>query len=190
MTIVPRETIAAYADLVRRWNAQINLFSAADLALFEDRHFKDGLAVVPHLPEHGDLHVDFGSGGGIPLIPIALALPDRRYVAVEADRRKCAFLRTVCRQMDLEIDVRSARLETLGPLGADIVTARAFAPMSRMVPLLRRHLRIGGRAVLNKGRAWRDEVTEVEPMLQGFELSHHDSPTSSDGRILVLHRVR
>ncbi|PRY93124.1 16S rRNA m(7)G-527 methyltransferase [Hasllibacter halocynthiae] len=187
---VPRGTIQRYADLVHRWNPRIQLFAPSDLNAFETRHFADGLEPLTYVPGGAERHVDFGSGGGIPLVPMTIAMPGLHHVGVEADRRKAAFLNAVARELSLNVEIRAERLEDLAPQDADVVTARAFAPLVRTIPLLRRHLRVGGRAILQKGRRWREEVEEANDDLDAFELRDYPTATSGDGRILVLDRMR
>lgn len=106
---------------------------------------------------------------------------------IESDQRKATFLRTVCRTLDLDADVLAERIETAPPQAADIVSARALAPLPRLLPLVRRHLAPGGTAILPKGASYRQELEESD--LTGFDHEILPSRTSPDGVVLCLHAV-
>ena len=134
-----REALAAYVDLLMRWNRRINL-----TALTADDHGIDRLVIEPlvaaqHLPRHDAVVTDIGSGGGSPAVPMKLAAPSLRLRMVESRTRKAAFLREVVRRLALEdTTVEACRFEELADreelaVQSDVVSVRAVRTGARML---------------------------------------------------------
>ncbi len=192
---VSRETVAKlrhYAEEVARWNPVINLVSDRSLTAFWERHVLDSLQLFNLLPERCRSVADLGSGGGLPGLPLALiaasARPDIRVTLVESDQRKAAFLLSVARSLDLDLRIELARIEDVPPLNADVVTARALAPLKVLCSHVLRHLAADGLAILPKGTNWEAEVTEARRKWQ-FKLSCKQSETDPSARILLLSEI-
>lgn len=124
--------LSAYYRLLEHWNQTINLTSLVDLDRAVDRLLLEPVAAASRLPRGGRL-IDLGSGGGSPAIPLALACGSTQLVMVESRERKCAFLREVIRQMELETVARveACRFEDLPTRagfheGFDVVSVRAL----------------------------------------------------------------
>lgn len=188
-----RERLDAYADLLRRWNPRINLVSASTLDDLWTRHFRDSAQLFDLAPGSPRAWVDLGSGGGFPGMVIAILaverLPDLRVTLVESDRRKAAFLRTVAREAGVKVDVLAERIESARPLAADVISARALAPLHRLLQLSGRHLAPGGTALFPKGAGWRREVEEALEHWS-FRCEEIASETSPDAAILRLGGIR
>lgn len=121
------------------------------------RHVLNSVAAAPLLPA-GARVVDVGSGAGLPGIPLALARPDLQVTLLEPLLRRSAFLTEVVADLGLALRVERGRAEDLPAAGADVVVARAVAPLARLVPLALPALRPGGLLVALKGRSAEDEV--------------------------------
>ena len=90
--------LTQYGFLMRQWNTFVTLVSAGDLAQLEDLHVVDSLSLAPLVRElvaPGEVLLDIGTGGGFPAIPLAVALPDRKFVLMERSAKKVSFLRKV-----------------------------------------------------------------------------------------------
>ncbi|MDO5704406.1 MAG: class I SAM-dependent methyltransferase, partial [Paracoccus sp. (in: a-proteobacteria)] len=99
---------------------------------------------------------------------------------------KCAFLRSAVRELELHhVHVENARVESLSPLNADHISARALAPLPRLVPYVRRHLKPDGQAWLMKGENWRMEVAAAQSESR-FDLQPFPSETQPGAAILKL----
>lgn len=159
---VSRETaerLDAFADLLLTWNRRINLVSAQDAAGLRQRHIEDSLQLLPLLPVGQGPLLDIGSGGGFPGLVLAAAAPGRAVHLVESDRRKAAFLATAAARLGLpQVVVHAARAEDLDLAAMAGLTARAFAPLVRILPLAARFLARDGVAILPKGRTAEAEV--------------------------------
>lgn len=165
---VSRETVArlnAFAAEVRRWSPAINLVSKASLPVLRERHVADSVQVFSHCPLGAQHWVDIGSGGGFPGVVVAILAAEKQpsltVTLVESDRRKCTFLREVSRTLDLQITVIDERIESLPPLDADVLSARALAPLSVLLAYARPHLRSTGTALFLKGARYMDEIAEA-----------------------------
>lgn len=189
---VSRETLGRldqYHELLEKWNPAINLVSKASIETAWHRHFLDSAQVFDLAPD-GTVHwVDFGSGGGFPGLVVAILAmefaPQVRVTLVESDVRKAAFLSTVARETHVDIKVLAERVENIGPMAADIVSARALAPLTALMPFVDRHLRPGGRALFLKGATYRSEVQAARESWN-FTCSTHASATDANAVILEI----
>lgn len=186
---VSRETadkLGLFGELVRKWNPRINLVSPATLDALEARHVADSVQLVALLAE-APLHwVDLGSGGGFPGIVASIILRDEptRFTLIESDQRKAAFLRAACRTLDLShVAILTTRIEEASPQHADVVSARALAPLDRLMPLVRRHLSANGVALLPKGRNW---AAEVEAARCDWQFQYRSFPSKTDPEAVIL----
>jgi 16S rRNA (guanine527-N7)-methyltransferase len=183
--------LRAFDAALAKWSAAINLVAPASLSSSWDRHIRDSAQLLPLAPPGARLWADLGAGGGLPGVVIAILVQGTplRVALVESDRRKAAFLRSQVAEHGLNAAVHADRAEALGPLGADVVSARALAPLDRLLPMVARHLAPDGTALLPKGRSWATELAEARAGWD-FDLSEHPSLFDPDARILRLTRIR
>lgn len=193
---VSRETferLKVYAALLEKWNPAINLVAPSTLSSLWVRHFQDS-AQIFHLakPKVG-MWCDMGTGGGFPGLIVAIMAhesdPDRRTICIESDLRKATFLRTVVRETGINATILSQRIEAVTPLGADVVSARALAPLTDLLTYADRHLMPGGTGIFLKGENYR---TEVEEALENwrFELDTYPSKTNPNAVVLKIGDLR
>lgn len=194
-TGVSRETLgrlSVYERLIAQWNPAINLVSRSSLADFWGRHALDSAQLLRLAPPDVRTWLDLGSGGGFPGLVVAILAaeqrPDLRVTLVESDQRKAAFLRTVARETGTAVTVIAERAELVPPAGADVVSARALAPLDRLLPLAERHLAASGVAIFPKGAAWQAEVNTALANWR-FNLQNHASLTDPQGAVLVLEGI-
>jgi 16S rRNA (guanine527-N7)-methyltransferase len=187
---VSRETLARLDRLVALlalWQRRINLVGPATLADAWTRHVLDSAQLLPHLPAGARRLVDIGSGAGFPGLVLALlGAPDVHLI--ESDRRKCAFLHEAARLTDAPVTVVPERVEAAAArLGrsADAVTARALAPLPRLVALAEPLLAPGGMLLALKGRRACEELTEARETWN-MQSSRAPSWTDSAGVIVKL----
>lgn len=154
-----------FLDLVIKWNPGINLVSARSISEAWERHVLDSAQLWPLAAVSSGLWLDLGSGGGFPGLVVAiLAQQDAiglQVRLVESDRRKAVFLREAVRMLQLSVDVQCARAESIAPQAADVVSARAFAPLTQLLPLAARHLGPAGFALFPKGVHHRIEIDDA-----------------------------
>jgi len=184
--------LQAYADLIVKWNPRINLVSRSTLPDLWQRHLVDSAQIYPMAPENVPIWADFGSGGGMPGIILAILSkersPDTRHVLVESDQRKAAFLIEAIRVTGSNARVLSSRIEALPPIGAGVVTARALAALPELLAWLHPHMAEDAVALLPKGAAYQAEV-DAAAAEWDFKLKIAASRTDADARILRLTEV-
>lgn len=186
---VSRETLGrlhSYIDILKRWNSAINLISKSTVNDAWLRHVVDSAQLFPHASS-GDIWVDLGAGGGFPGMVIAILgsewRPDLRVILVESDQRKAVFLREVARKTGTLVTVLAERSETLSPLGANTLSARAFAPLANLMPHVERHLAKSGTALLPKGVNYLEEVAEAG---KSWDFTWEAVPSQTDSQAVIL----
>ncbi len=194
---VSRETLdrlERYADCLRKWNRATNLVARNSLADLWRRHMLDSAQLLPLLPDppagRPRVIVDLGSGAGFPGLVLAILGAGAVHL-VEAHGRKAAFLREAARVADTPVTVHHDRIEGLRTFPADVVTARACAPLPRLLdyaaPFLRPRpgARSGGTGLFHRGRNFDRELTDARKKWKmGVELM--PSCTDPTARILRL----
>jgi 16S rRNA (guanine527-N7)-methyltransferase len=172
--------------LLTDWNARMNLVSAASLAEFWPRHVFDSAQLLPLAPE-ARRWVDIGAGAGFPGLVLAILLkgaPGAKVHLVESQAKRCRFLEAACAALALPTEVRHARAEALS-LKADVVTARAVAPLGRLLAFARPYLARGAIGLFFKSEGVEAEIAEAR---QAWRFTCNVIPSLSDprGRILKL----
>jgi 16S rRNA (guanine527-N7)-methyltransferase len=191
---VSRETsrlLDRFAALLLRWNRTVNLISRGDEPHLWERHIADSLQLLPFLTPAPGRAIDIGAGGGFPGLILALA-SGVHFDLIEADHRKSAFLREAARVTGAPVSVHSARIEAAAVEPAPLITARACAPLSRLLDMSARLLSIGGQCLFLKGENAATELTHAATKWQMHveRIPSQTSPTASILRISNLARVR
>jgi 16S rRNA (guanine527-N7)-methyltransferase len=190
---VSRETferLEIYEQVLRKWQPKLNLVANGTLPELWARHFLDSVQLIDLAPETDGLWLDLGSGGGFPGMVCAISLADTDpapgFALLESDTRKCAFLREVARQTGVSVDVRNSRIEVCPPAKADIVSARALAPLPRLLDWVHRHLRPDGLCLLQKGA---NHAMELETARADWQMDVDVEPSMTAPDSVIL-RIR
>lgn len=165
---VSRETLIrleVYAELLRKWNRAINLVGPATLPDLWRRHMLDSAQLLPLLPPGRRRVLDLGSGAGFPGLVLAICGAGEVHL-LEADQKKATFLRQVARATDTAVTVHAERIEAASGLRADVITARALAPLARLIAYARPLLKPSGLCLFLKGRGVADELTALPKAMQ------------------------
>ncbi len=196
---VSRETfdaLKAYEALVLRWTPAINLVSKASANSLWERHILDSAQIFALCPSSALSWADLGSGGGFPGLVVAILAkdlkPQLRVTLVESDLRKATFLRQAAQTLNLPVAVLSKRIEALDPLRADVLSARALAPLVTLLGYAEAHLQRPGMAIFPKGARFQDEVVEAQKAW-AFDVDIRPSLSEAEAAILVIrniHRVQ
>lgn len=189
---VSRETserLEIYHAALLKWQRSINLVAPASIPVAWHRHFLDSAQVFDAAPVAEGRWLDIGSGGGFPGLVCAILASERApafdFTLIESDIRKCAFLREVSRQCGLRVGVLSRRIEDAPPHDAAIVSARALAPLDRLLSYADRHLAAGGHCLFQKGAMHADELATARTGWQ-MDVETLPSVTSDDAAILRI----
>ncbi|MDA1097567.1 MAG: 16S rRNA (guanine(527)-N(7))-methyltransferase RsmG [Proteobacteria bacterium] len=192
---VSRETLGRleiYAALLRKWNQRINLVSRRSLDDLWRRHMLDSIQLCKFckLDEINGVvtpWLDLGSGAGFPGLVLAIA-GVRDVHLVESDGRKCTFLREAARVTGVEVTVHNERIEALPPQAAQTISARALAPLPRLLLLASGHLAPGGQILLLKGQDIDAELTDATKYWK-MTARRFPSVTDESGSILQLTEI-
>jgi 16S rRNA (guanine527-N7)-methyltransferase len=171
------------------WNARMNLVGPATLPDFWNRHAWDSAQLLRLAP--GALTwADLGAGAGLPGLVLAIlgkGRPGFHVHLVESMAKRCRFLTEVVTALDLPATVHNARAENL-TLAVDIVTARACAPLGRLLGYARPYLKSGATGLFLKGQ---DVVAELQDASKSWDFDADTVPSASDerGRIVRVTRL-
>ena len=190
MTGLPPDVLArltVHVEMLRRWRRRVNLVASASLADVWRRHVLDSVQLQPLLPRRAGTLIDLGSGAGFPGLVLAI-LGGPRVHLVESNARKCAFLRAANRATEAGAVVHKARAENLRGFTADVVTARALAPLDRLLDYAVPLLEEGGRCLFLKGRKADQELTDSRKRWT-MRVTRIESASDPSGVILKLEDV-
>jgi 16S rRNA (guanine527-N7)-methyltransferase len=189
-TGVSRETLArleTYVELLISWNRRINLVGPNTIGDIWRRHILDSAQLFPLIPPTARRLVDFGSGAGLPGLVLAIMGVAEVHL-VESDQRKIAFMREAARVTGTTVMLHAKRAETLPGFAADLITARALAPVGSLLDLASNFIARHSILLLLKGQAVQDELTQAR---KAWKMRETLSPSISDpsGTILRLEQV-
>ncbi|KCZ47125.1 16S rRNA (guanine(527)-N(7))-methyltransferase RsmG [Hyphomonas sp. CY54-11-8] len=188
---VSRETLDRLdrvIDTLDAWRQRSNLIGPREWPVIWTRHVADCFQLLDHLPEDAKV-VDLGSGAGFPGLIIAAARPEGHVTMIESVGKKCAFLRAAIEAAGLKATVRQERVESTGPIAADYVTARAFAPLPKLLDYAAPWLKQGATGLFLKGERWKEELTEAS-QTWNFAYEAIPSRVGGSGTILIVRELR
>ena len=180
----------AFLTILTDWNARMNLVGPSALAEFWGRHAYDSAQLLKLAPD-ARIWADLGAGAGFPGIVLAVFLKDREGAKVhliESMAKRCAFLRSVSMDLSLPTLIHNSRAESLHLSPVDVVTARALAPMPRLLEYAQPLLRGSAVGLFLKGRDVERELEEARKSWR-FEVSLSPSASDPEGRIVSLKRL-
>ena len=184
------ERLCRYTELLWDWNNRINLTRHTDVDSFVSRDLVDTLQLSAHIAD-GQSVLDVGSGGGVPGIPLAIIRPDLTVALAESTGKKANVLTSIVQKTGLNVTVYSARAEdVLKQQQFDVLTARAVAPIRKLLFWLQRRSSAFGRLLMIKGPRWiaeRDEA-KAEGLLENvsLEVIHEYRTPGHDSNSVIL----
>ena len=196
---VSRETtdiLGTYAEQLSHWQKAVNLVAPSTLGEIWHRHFADSAQLAALAPDSAKNWFDLGSGGGFPGLVLAIILRDQKgakFTLIESDSRKAAFLKEVARRTAAPVDILAGRIESPSTQSklqkADVVTARALAPLERLLKLTLPLTKEDTKCLFLKGKDAEQERLDAERSWS-FSCAQVPSITSKDGRVLVIEKLR
>ncbi len=185
--------IGDYLARLLAMNEQMNLTAIVDAQQAWEKHALDALSLLPQIASlpAGARLADVGSGGGVPGMILAVARPDINVTLIESTQKKAAFLEAAAAALGLaNVTVRAERAEALhrGQLARsfDVVTARAVARLSELVPIVAPLVRPNGLLLLIKGQRADEELGAAKQVLGRHRTVHERTVGTPTGRIVVL----
>jgi len=182
------QKLRTYLATLERWQPKINLVGTKTLADPWRRHFLDSAQLLALVPPDARHLVDIGSGAGFPGLVLAVLAaggrrPELQVTVIESDQRKCIFLNEIKRLMNIPVTVHQGRAEAYAGRPADVATARACAPLTRLLPWVSAVSTVPARALLLKGEGAGDELTAAE---KDWKMRVHQHPSVTDPRGVIL----
>ena len=170
------------------WRRRSNLIGPREWPQIWSRHVADSYQILPHISETANC-VDLGSGAGFPGLVISAARPKGHVTMMESVGKKCAFLRAAIDAAGLNASVYQGRIEAAPPSDADIVTARAFAPLPKLLEYAWPWMKNGAMGVFLKGERWNEELTDAR---QSWNFAYEAIPsrTGGSGVILIVRELK
>ena len=187
---VSRETLDRLDQVIATldvWRQKSNLIGPKEWPQIWTRHVGDSWQLLDQIPETARV-ADLGSGAGFPGLIIAAARPSGHVTMVESVGKKCAFLRAAIDAAGLPASVHQGRAEAAPPISAEFVTARAFAPMPKLLDYAAPWLRKGAVGVFPKGERWKEELTAARQRWN-FAYEAIQSRSGGSGVILIVREV-
>jgi len=169
-----------WSELLVKWNARINLVAPSTLADYWHRHAYDSWQVTPHIKDNVERLIDLGSGAGFPGLSAAIEMKARgrgHVWLVESAGKKVNFLRTIIRELSLPATVLGERAESLSLDSFDCITARAFAPLPRLLTYAHPFWGQNSYGLFLKGQGLADEVLAAQ---NNWTFSYQSRPSLSD----------
>jgi 16S rRNA (guanine527-N7)-methyltransferase len=188
---VSRQTLArlkAYADILTDWNARHNLVAASTLPELWRRHMWDSAQLAALIPAEAKTLADLGSGAGFPGLVLAALREDIAVTLHESVGKKAAFLRAAAERMALPVTIENARIEDLPHKAYDVVTARALAPLPRLLDYAWPRTGPNSVCLFLKGQNVGSELTEAHKYWS-MKASQSPSQTDPSGVILALREL-
>ncbi|MGI9387201.1 MAG: 16S rRNA (guanine(527)-N(7))-methyltransferase RsmG [Methyloligellaceae bacterium] len=204
------DRLSVYADLLARWQKTQNLVSPKTLPVIWQRHFADSAQLLDVMPNNARNVWDLGSGAGFPGLILAILLAEKDTACggedggndlgtppivrlIESNGRKCAFLREVARHSGVTVEIHNRRIETppdsVKVRSGDVITARALAPLERLLTLAAPYFASQSTALFLKGRAAPQEIERAKRSWR-FTWNMIPSRTDPGGSIIVLRDLR
>lgn len=188
------EKLSGYIDLLLEANKTMNLTRIADRSAAELQHVGDSLTLLPYLPAGPFRIADVGTGGGVPGIPLAIALPQAEMILIEATQKKAAFLEKTVAALGLtNVTVRADRAEDAGRSKlrgqCDVVVARAVAALSWLAEWCLPLVKVGGSLLAMKGQRAAEELPQARKAISvlggGETVTHPVELPGADNLVII-----
>jgi 16S rRNA (guanine527-N7)-methyltransferase len=183
---VSEAKLRQFEALVIKWSAKINLVSKHDLQNLWERHIQDSLALIPYIPAGTKSAIDLGSGAGFPGLVLAIET-GIAFTLIESDSRKAAFLLDAARELQAPAKILNTRIEAAKCEPAPLITARALAPLDKLLALAFPHLAPDGICLFPKGRSYEEELKGAETLWR-YQVERCKNPFN-DACILKLGNI-
>ena len=191
--IKPAETVLKqFTEILYRWQKALNLVSENDLKDLWVRHILDSAQVYFYLPENAEILVDFGTGGGFPGLVLAILnkclnghLKD--IYLLESDIKKSIFLQEVVRELDLSVHIINQRIEKVKDIKADVITARGFASVEKIIRYAVPFMKKNTILLLHKGENVHQEIQNIQ---HNFVINLIPSFIQNKGYIVQISEVQ
>jgi 16S rRNA (guanine527-N7)-methyltransferase len=175
-----------FVEILLENNEQYNLIGKSTIPDLWQRHILDSAQLLNHIPD-GLIVGDFGSGAGLPAIILSI-LGVKEIHLIEKSFRKCEFLAKAAEISKNKIIIHQQKVEEIKDLRFDIAVSRAFAPLPKLIGIVKPFLNKNGVGIFLKGKSFEDEI-KLAKQRNKFQHVAHPSLTSDQSRILVINNI-
>ena len=172
-----------YKKILIEENKKINLIGKSTIENFDQRHFLDCIQVIKHLPHVEKTHMDIGTGAGLPGIILAI-IGYKNLHLVEKSVKKSIFLENCKSRLGLDYKVHNNSIADLSDMNIDYITARAFAPVEKIISITKKIINKHTKFILLKGKSYLSELQFINKKKYFWEL--HPSITSNESKIVIV----
>ena len=172
-----------YKKMVIDENKKMNLIGRSTIDDFDQRHLLDCIQIIKYLPHNEKTHMDIGSGAGLPGIVLSI-IGYKNLHLVEKSTKKSIFLESCKSRLGLEYIIHNKSITDLKDLNIDYITARAFAPIEKIISLTKKIIYKHTKFILLKGKSYLSEIQLINQ--NKFFWEAHPSITSNDSKIIVV----
>jgi len=184
-----KQDIEKYIKILLDWQKHVNLISKNTIPDLQKRHILDSAQLWKYIPDSSRTLTDIGSGGGFPGIILGILNKTAGFplkiTLIESDSKKAIFLGEVNRQLKLNLNILTERVEKVENLKSDIITARAFSELNQIFILCQKIVSRETIWVLPKGKGYQEEIKKCQ-----FKYQIEQYPNEySEGVILKISGV-
>ena len=172
-----------YKKILINENKKINLIGKSTVENFDERHLLDCIQIIKFLPHKNKTHMDIGTGAGLPGIILSI-IGYKNLHLVEKSVKKSIFLENCKSRLGLDYEVHNKSIAEISDINISYVTARAFAPIEKIISITKKIINKNTKFILLKGKSYLSELQLINK--QKFFWETHPSITSNDSKIIIV----
>ena len=172
-----------YKKILLNENHKMNLIGKSTIDDFDQRHIIDCIQIIKHMPDKKKQVMDIGTGAGLPGVLLSI-LGYQNLHLVEKSPKKSAFLETCKAHLGLNYKIHTKPIAEISCVNIDYITARAFAPIEKIITATKKIIHKKTIYVLLKGKSYLSELNLINP--QKYSWKNYPSITSEESKIIVL----
>ena len=172
-----------YKKILLNENHKMNLIGKSTIDDFDQRHIIDCIQIIKHMPDRKKQVMDIGTGAGLPGVLLSI-LGYQNLHLVEKSPKKSAFLETCKAHLGLNYRIHTKPIAEISGVNIDYITARAFAPIEKIITATKKIIHTKTIYILLKGKSYLSELNLINP--QKYSWKNYPSITSEESKIIVL----
>jgi len=176
-------TLMEYKKILLNENHKMNLIGKSTIDDFDQRHIIDCIQIIKHMPDKKKQVMDIGTGAGLPGVLLSI-LGYQNLHLVEKSPKKSAFLETCKAHLGLNYKIHTKPIVEISGVNIDYITARAFAPIEKIITATKKIIHTKTIYILLKGKSYLSELNLINP--QKYTWQNYPSITSEESKIIVL----
>ncbi len=172
-----------YKKILLNENNKMNLIGKSTIDDFDQRHIIDCIQIIKHMPDKKKQVMDIGTGAGLPGVLLSI-LGYQNLHLVEKSPKKSAFLESCKAHLGLNYKIHTKPIIEISGVNIDYITARAFAPIEKIIIATKKIIHKKTIYILLKGKSYLSELNLINP--QKYSWQNYPSITSEESKIIVL----